>query len=221
MKKVLYLILLFPLFVSAQRKIKTLEVTDTIAFAAVDRPGDLYVVSTTGQIQKFDKDGKLKVFYKGDQVPTVFDPRDGARIFAYYRDKQEYLYFNPSFDITAAYRIDSAFVIEPWLIAPSGDHNLWLLDNADNSLKKINLTLPEVQVEVTIDTTLHKKVSSFTHIRDYQGFVFLLDPSKGIDVFNNLGKHIKTIPTVGVHQFHFLGEELYYLQDHKLKFFDL
>lgn len=222
MKKILFLFILSPLLSIGQpKKIKTLEVSDTIVFATIDRPGDLYLILRDGQIQKFDKDGKLIVLYRHKTVPTIFDPRDGARLFAYYRQNQEYDFLNPSFDITASFRIDSAFVIEPWLLCPAGDHKLWVLDAADHSLKKINPRENEVEVEVIIDSAIIGQASAFTMLREYQGFVFLLNPRKGIFIFNNLGKHIKTIEGKGIHHFSFLGEELYYLMGGNIHFFDL
>src|SRR5690349_9026195 len=65
-------------------KIKTVEVSDTIAYAYVDRPGDLYIVTLAGQLQHFDKDGRLSMFYRKGPSLSLFDPRDGARLFAYY-----------------------------------------------------------------------------------------------------------------------------------------
>ena len=58
-------------------------------------------------------------------------------------------------------------------------------------------------------------------MREYYGFVFLLNPAKGIHIFNGMGRLIKTIDVKGVHSFNFLGEELYYAQGNKLKFVDL
>jgi hypothetical protein len=205
----------------AQQKIRTIETVDTIVFATVDRAGDVYLVLKNGQIQKFDKDGKLLIAYRHQGVPTLFDPRDGARLFAYYRTPQQYDYYNPSFETTASFRIDPAFAIDPWLICPSGDHKLWLLDAADHSLKKLNARHTEVEVEVTIDSTLIGDATTFTTMRDYQGFVFLLNPEKGIYIFNSLGKHIRTIPEKGIHHFNFLGEELYFLRRGQLLFFNL
>jgi hypothetical protein len=217
----LILALVAPIISFAQKKIKTIEVSDTIVYATVDRPGDIYVVTKEGQIQKFDKDGKLLVVYRHKGPPTLFDPRDGARLFAYYRALQEYDYYNPSFEIVSSFRIDSAFAIEPWLIAPSGEKKLWVLDNADHSLKKINTVDALVEVEVIIDAALIEDATAFTAIREYQNFVFLLNPKKGILIFNSLGKHIKTIPVKGISSFNFLGEELYYQAGDIVKFIDL
>lgn len=216
------LLFLFPsLLATAQEKIKTLTLSDTIVGAAVDRPGDFYALTQSGQIQRFDKDGKLTLLYKTKEVPTIFDPRDGARLFAYYRSDQHYDYLNPSFDVTASYKIDPSFAIQPWLICPSGDHKLWILDNADNSLKRINVRDSEVEVEVVVDSALTGNPQAFKTMREYQNFVFLLNPQKGLYIFNSLGNHLRTVGGRGIENFNFLGEELYYLQNGKLTFFNL
>jgi hypothetical protein len=220
-------ILLFLFFITtplfAQKKIKTLEISDTIVSISIDRPGDFYVVTKFGQLQKFDPNGHLIILYKthSQHPPTLFDPFDGARLFAYYRELQQYSYLNPSFEVTSSFRIDSAFVIQPWLICPSGDHKLWVLDEADHSLKKINAQTTEVEVEVIIDLSVIKDVKNISNMRDYQGFVFLLHKGHGIYIFNSMGKHIKTLAVPGINSFNFLGEELYYHEGQKLKFFDL
>jgi hypothetical protein len=221
MRKVLFFLLVIYIPASAQKKIKTLEISDTIINTAVDRPGDLYVITKFGQFQKFDPDGKLIVLYKVEKPPTLFDPRDGSRLFAYYRNAQEYDYMNPSFQISQSFRIDSAFAIQPWLMCTSGDQKLWVLDGADHSLKKLNTRAHDVEIEVNIDSTIINDATAFTRMREYQNFVFLLNPHKGIYIFNSLGQHIKTIEVKGLHDFHFLGEELYYSKSGSLKFFNL
>jgi hypothetical protein len=207
--------------INVQQKIKTLTLSDTIIHVAIDRPGDFYAITVTGQIQRFDKDGKLLLLYKAEKAPTLFDPRDGARLFAYYRDDQHYEFLNPSFQVTASYRIDPAFAIQPWLICPSGEYKLWILDKADQSLKKINVRASEVEVEVVVDSALIENATAFRTMREYQSFVFLLNPLKGIFIFNNLGKHIKTVDIPGIQSFNFLGEELYYLHGDKIEFLNL
>ncbi len=206
---------------SAQtRKIKTLEVSDTIRYAAVDRPGELYIVTASGQLQKFDTDGKLVALHKDKPVPTLFDPRDGSRLFAFFRETRQYNFLNPSFEAVQAFSIDSSFATEPWLACVSGDHNIWLFDAADWTLKKLNTTTGALSVEEAIETKSRQK-STYTFLREYQGFVFLLDVSEGILIFNSVGKHIRTIEVKNLSYFNFLGEELYYLQGDTLRFFDL
>lgn len=205
----------------AQAPEKSIRFNEEVTFASVDRPGDFYFVQKDGQIHKIDQDGKLIAVYRGQGVPDVFEPRDGARLFAYYREKQQYDYLNPSFHVVASYHVDPAFAIEPWLICTSGDHKLWLLDKADNSLKKLNAPHTEIEIEVVIDSAVIGDASEFSRIRDYQGFVFALHPDKGIFIFNGFGRYLRTIEVPGLRNFNFLGGELYYLHDNQIHFFDL
>ena len=219
-----FTLLLFLVSISATaqtEKIKTLTLSDTILYSAIDRTGDFYAITKSGQIQRFNGEGELTLLYKAPEVPTIFDPRDGARLFAYYRSDQHYEYLSPSFQITASFKIDPSFAIQPWLICPSGDHKLWMVDHADNSLKKVDVRSSEVQVEVVVDSASIGDVQAFTTMREYQNFVFLLDPDTGLFIFNSLGRHIKTIGSAGIERFNFLGEELYFLHNGKLEFFNL
>jgi hypothetical protein len=221
MKKLLTCLLLIGTTSFAQQKIKTLELSDTINSVTIDRAGDLYAITRNGQFQKFDLNGSLLLLLKNRNAPTFFDPRDGSRLFAYYRDIQHYDYLSPSFEINASYRIDPAFAIQPWLMCTSGDTKLWVLDEADHSLKKLNPRDSVVEVEVVVDASVITNAHVFTKMQEYQNFVFLLNPHKGIYIFNSLGKHIKTIESQSIKNFHFLGEEMYYSHGHKVNFFNL
>lgn len=205
----------------AQKKISSLTVSDTVIYATVDRPGDLYIVTRHGQIQKFDNNGKLLSVYKSDPMPTLFDPRDGARLFAYFRGDQHYSFLNPGFEITASYQIDPSLAVTPWLVCVSGDHNLWIFDGADNSLKKINVSASTVDVEVRISDQYIDAPADITMMREYQGFLFLLNKKKGILVFSSMGNLLKTIGAPGLNYFNFIGEDLYYPVPDGLKLFNL
>jgi hypothetical protein len=202
-------------------KIKTITLNDTISYVCIDRPGDIYAITNTGQIQQFDKNGNLTLLYKAEMRPTLFDPRDGARLFAYYRKDQHYEFLSPSFEPLVSYKIDPSFAIQPWLICPSGEYKLWILDKVDQSLKKVNVKSAEVEVEVMVDSSLIKDAEAFKTMREYQNYVFLLDPARGIFIFNSLGKHIRTLDLPGVESFNFVGEDLYYLRNGSLEFFNL
>lgn len=206
---------------SQHQKIKTVEVSDTVAHAYVDRPGDLYIVTIAGQIQRFDKDGRLSIFYRKGPALSLFDPRDGARLFAYYRDKAQHDYLNPSFDVVSSHKIDSVFALDPWLVCGSGDHNVWVLDASDWSLKKIDMRTGTTPVEVILPIPAGKNKADIVSMREYQNFVFLLDRKEGILIYSSMGRHLRTISATNLRYFNFIGEELYYLAGDKLKFLDL
>jgi hypothetical protein len=215
----LFLLIFSPLIVSAQfNKIKSIEVSEIISAASIDRPGDLYLITDQGQIQKFSEDGILRGVHKTNPSPTLFEPRDGVRAFAFYRQDRTYAYLTPSFDFLNAYQIDSAFVIDPWLACSSREVSMWCLDAVDGNLKKINTKTGIIEIDVKLTDV---NMTDITFMREYQGFLFLLIRGKGIAVYNGLGKWVRTIEDKDVNAFDFLGEELYYITKGTLQFFDL
>src|SRR5688500_1564041 len=177
----------------AQKKIASITVSDQIVFDTVDRVGELYAMTANGQIQKFDVNGKLLSVYKNGPAPTLFEPRDGSRLFAFFRSQRKIEYLNPGFEVYNASLIDSAFVIDPWIACSFGDHNLVVVDAADRTLKKINPRTSTVEVDVALPPTVTSPLPDVGYIREYQGFIFLMDQQKGIHVFNGMGRWIKTV----------------------------
>lgn len=205
----------------AQKKIVSVPVSGEIVSAYIDRVGELYIITSNNDIQKFDINGKLLSTYKESVAPTLFDPRDGSRLFAFYRKNRKILYLSPSLKPSDEIKIDSAFVIEPLLACSSGDHDLWILDGGDETLKKVSPRKSTMPVEVKLPNDPAIKFSDITFMREYQGFLFLLEKGKGIHVFNGMGKWIKTIAASAIPYFNFLGEELYYPVQGKLVFTNL
>ncbi|MEO7992391.1 MAG: hypothetical protein ABI663_22765 [Chryseolinea sp.] len=201
-------------------KIKSFEVKENIVSASVDRPGDLYLVLKSNTIQKYSVEGLLLASSTNPTLPTLFDPRDGARLFTYRRKSQSYQFLSPLLEEVSSTKINQAFGIAPYLACTFGDQSLAILDSADWSVKRINLRTSIVNMEASIQSLISDK-TKITFIREYQNFIFLLDQNKGIMVLNSMGKLIKIIEVKGLNYFNFIGEELYYLQDGQLKFIDL
>src|SRR6478735_2002170 len=221
MKLVELLLLILTPFLSRgqQKKIISIKTSEEVVFAAIDRAGDFYVVLKSGSIQKYDKNGVKLGSYSHDGVPTLFDPSNAIRLLVYYQKGQQFSWLSPDLSINPFETVDPSLVIDASLICPSGDQNIWLLDNAYLSLKKASLRDSRVLGEFSISDQF--KENRFTLMREYQNFLFLLDPKTGIFVYNSLGRLMRKIQTVGLNNFNFLGEELYYVDNAKIKFLDL
>jgi hypothetical protein len=167
-------------------------------------------------VQRLDVDGKVHPLAEMRRNPTLFDPRDGSRLFAYYREGQRHTLFSPSHEISSQ-AVDSAFAIDPWLVCPSGDYNLWIADAADGAIRKINTATSRVDAEIRFP----HDVPAIRYMREYQGFLFVLHASRGIIVFSAMGRELRTLGTGPITYFNFLGEELYYPQGAELHFFNL
>lgn len=203
---------------SQQKKINTIEI-DNIQAAYVDRPGDLYIREKDKVIKKFDVQGKLVNTFWFDNSPTTFDPRDGARMFVYFIQTQHCEFFSQ--ETKQEFVIEQHYAIEPTLTCSSGDHQLWILDHSDWSIKRVNPIQSKVLAEGLIDQKQFSTPPQFTFMREYQNFLFLIEKNTGILIFNNLGIQIRKIEAPEVEYLNFLGEELYYKKNDKLIFYDL
>lgn len=201
----------------AQKKVASVDVPSGVIYAAVDRPGDLYVILDNGEAIKFDKNGKQIGKRKFQGVPTLFDPRDGTRAFAYFRDSQTIESITPDLSYSDSSPVHPEFAVSTWLVCPS-KNEFWLLDSADVSVKKTKEKGTAIAYEAAF---LEKDVKNIIYMREYLNFLFVLDGGSGVHVLNNLGKTIRRIDNNNAPYFGFLGEEIYYPAGNSLELVDL
>lgn len=217
LKKILVLLLLTSTHAFAQQTLVTSIKISDVQAAYIDRPGDLYILQKKNVIKKFDTQGNLISEFNFENKLSAFDPRDGARLFSCFNSTCSFF----SDETKHEFVIEKEFAIEPSMICSSGDHNVWVLDKADLSLKKISPSESKVLTEVILDPDMFKKKPEILFMREYQNFLFILDKNVGIVVFNGIGKRIRVIREPNLSYFNFLGREIYFKKDGKLVFYDL
>lgn len=191
-----------------------------VSSITLDRLGDFFIIHKNGTIKKYDPTGK-QIASLSKASPTLVEPWYHPSIFIYSRQKQIYSLYGRNFENRVDYTIDPALAIEPYLVCPTHDNKLWILDKADWSLKKVIPGSSEVIQEFTINPENINANAEFTYLREYLNLIFLVDKNSGILVLNHLGQEIEIIPVKNLQQFYFFGEELYYLENNQLKFFNL
>lgn len=190
------------------------------AQVSVDRLGNFFVIAKNGTIKKYNAQGKEMASLKHAQS-TLLEPWFYPIIFVYSQKNQTITNYGRHFENARITSLDPAWAIEPKLVCPTNDNKIWIYDGSDASLKKVNPFTGEVMNEFSIDTTQFKNTPHFTHLREYQSMLFLLDPALGIFIYSNIGKQIDQIKVSGLKYFSFFGEELYYLRDRNIIFHDL
>jgi hypothetical protein len=212
------LILIATTNVLAQQKTVSINSKD-IAFAYVDRPGDLYLLKTNNVLTKIDQQGNVVSEQSFPEPLSLFEPRDGARMFAYHNQSQRCYFF--SAETKQEFKIEQEYAIFPTLVCSSGDYHIWILDGEDFSLKRVNPAQSKVLVDIPVNTKQFTSAPQIKSMREYQGFLFMHEKNTGIIIFNNIGIQIKTIPGGNIEYFNFIGEELYYKVNDKHIFLDL
>src|SRR5258708_29765677 len=122
---------------------------EEVSKAYMDRLGNFYLVSPSGEIKKYDTDGNFMKEFSNPQSAsiTLLEPWNPLRIFIYAKDRQEILFLDHNLEILQRTPIDASLAIEPCLAFPSIDNNFWLLDKADYSIKKVDFKTTRVMEE--------------------------------------------------------------------------
>ena len=207
-------------FLSAQNKKITIETSSEIVWAGVDRPGDLFLVLKTGEVQKFNKSGKKIGSHGFKGSPTLFEPMDGVQSFFYFREEKLFGNLSSDFESVTQHPLDPAFAIAPWLVCPTL-HELWILDSIDFTIKKTKMNSATISLEGALKHLPNKKITDYLYMREYQNYLFLLDKNEGIHMFNSLGNYVKTMGEKDISSVGFLGEEIYYTKSNVLILIDL
>jgi hypothetical protein len=188
-----------------------------IAQVSVDRLGNFLILSKKGEIKKYDPDGKVMARLR-KKKPTLIEPWYHPSIFIYDRPSQKYFFYGRFFETVREYNLPAEYAIEPYLVCPTHDNRLWILDKADYTLKKINPLNSEVENEFTLTTDSYTPV--FTFMCEYQNLIFLREKN-AIWIINSLGKIITKIESDELGNFGFFGQELYYLENNTVYFINL
>jgi hypothetical protein len=199
------------------KKVKEIK-AGKIESVAIDRLGDFFLVFKNGEIKKYDASGKVLASLKKEKNTTLLEPWFHPKIFVYDQQGQQVAIYDRNFQSPDIRQLDPSIAIKPLLACPTNDNKLLVLDGADFSIKKVNPANNEVTAEFYIDSAESKP--NFIYMREYQNLIFLLDKNSGIVIYNTVGKKINQLKT-HANNFGFFGEELYFLEEEKIVFFDL
>jgi hypothetical protein len=178
------------------------------------------LVLATGEVQKFNNQGKSIGTHGFGTPPSLLDPLDGTQSFYFLQKENTFGHLSSDLKDATQHPVDPAFAIAPWLVCPSM-HEIWMLDSSDFSIKKTNLDGTAIAFESSLKPSPEKRASDYRYMREYQNYLFLLDKATGVMLFNSLGKYIRTLGEKDIECFGFLGEEMYYAKGNLLILTDL
>lgn len=210
MRYSIVLLFLSTFSLAQEKKINTLHF-DVLYHAGINPAGELYTVSEK-KLSRFDKDGNMlkEIPFSSSSTITQFDAWHLTQVVLYFHEAQRIEIYSPDLEIRNTFVIDSVFAIEPqWIAASFDQKHFWIFDKADGSIKKVNYKTGEVVVDEVITAFGHS--NEVLSMREYQRFLFI-QTGTSLFIFNNIGKHIRTIPTNTAQAFDFFGEEIALLQ---------
>lgn len=191
---------------------------------SVDRKNHVYLLDPSRNLFMLDS--------LGNPVNSFSPPSRGRisaveawnpmKVFLFYEDRQELMLLDRFMRPIANTRLtDLGYMGNVQAATLTSDDSFWLFNESDFTLSKIDLRYQKPIIETPLDLILDKARFDVRFMREYQNMVYLLDYNGGVYVFDNLGNYKKKLPFTGLSYIGFSGNELYFVKDKQLHFFDL
>ncbi len=155
----------------------------------IDNLDNIYVISNNNQLEKLDANGDSVCIFndvKRYGSPSSVDVTNPLKILLYYKNYSTVVVLDRLLTIrnTINFRKQNIFAVKS--ITTSYDNNIWLFDEQDFKLKKINEEGKLLQ-ETTDWRMLFDTVPSPEQIIDRDNLIYLYDAEKGFYIFDYYG----------------------------------
>lgn len=166
------------------------------SYMDIDINGNIYLITETNQLKKIRSNGDSVAAYNDVKKfgnPSLIDVSNPLKIAVYYKNYSTVVILDRflTYRNSINFRRENIFKVKA--LATSYDNNLWLFDEQDFKLKKINnegIVLRETNDWRQIFDT----VPTPSAIIDQNNFVYLYDPAKGFYIFDYYGSFKNNLP---------------------------
>ncbi len=193
-------------------------IAGNISYFNVDNLDNIYFITSTNQLRKINSKGdSVGVFndVKRFGIPAFIDVTNPLKILAYYKSFSTAIVLDRLLNArnTINFRKQNIFTVKA--IATSYDNYIWLFDEQDYKLKKID-DEGKVLLETNDCRMLFDSVPSPNKIIDQDNFVYLYDPEKGFYIFDYYGGFKNRLPFINWNNVEVSGKTIYGFLDNKL-----
>jgi hypothetical protein len=196
---------------------------------SIDRYNFIYFADDRGNIYKYDQDANPLLTFspKKNSDVTLLEAWRNVNILVFYRNYQEFIFLNrfltetPNFILDEEGQNQDKSIGFARLATLTGDNNLWIVDDDDFSLKKLDLTYNKLLIHTPLELVLDKKTYDFNFIREYQNLLFINDKNSGILIFDNLGNYKSKMEFKGLNYFSFQNNNLYFIDGGYIRFYNI
>jgi hypothetical protein len=188
------------------------------SYFTIDNLDNIYLVDNNNQLKKLNSNGdSAGVFNDVRKYGKLFsiDATNPLKLLLYYQNFSTVLVLDRFLNIRNTINLRKQNIFNVKAIGASYDNNIWVFDEGDGKIKKIDDN-GEVLSETVDLRMIFDTIPSPTSIQDQDGFVYLYDPNKGFYVFDNYGSLKNKIPFLHWANAAITGKNLYGFSDTSL-----
>lgn len=195
---------------------------DIVAFT-VDNLDNIYLLSSTNQVKKINANGDSVAIFndvKKFGQASLIDVSNPLKVLLYYRDFATIVVLDRLLNVRNIIDLRKQNILQVRAIGQSYDNKIWLYDEVENKLKKIDEEGKLLQ-ETPDFRQLFGEALSPQKIFDQDQFVYLYDSTKAIFVFDYYGALKNKILISGWHNFKVAGKYVFGSANNKLFRYDI
>jgi hypothetical protein len=209
----LFFIACISLVVNAQDSsfhfIKT--ISGDFSYFNVDNLDNIYLLTAGNQLKKINLNGDSIGVYnnvRGYGQLYTLDVSNPLKTLVYYKDFSSVIELDKQLAVLHTVDLRTQNIFSVKAIATSYDNNLWLFDDGERKLKKVDDN--GVSLLETVDfSSLFDSIPSPVKIIDKDGFVYLYDPTKGFYIFDYYGSLKNKLPFLHWHSVEVIGKTMF------------
>ena len=193
-----------------------------VSFAA-NNLGELYIINTNNQLKKLNERGdSVGVFNQVTKYGKLsyVDAQNPWKTILFYENFSTIVLLDKYLNVLTNINLRKQNIFGVKTVAASYDNNIWLFDEQENKLKKID-DAGKVLMETVDFRLIFDSVPSPVQIVDRDGFVYLYDPKKGVYVFDYYGSFKNKIPFLNWKGITVIEKNLYGFDDRNLYSYSL
>ena len=189
-------------------------IAGNFSYFTIDNLDNIYLVTNTNQLKKITPNGDSAIFNDVRKYGKLFsvDATNPLKVLLYYQNFATIAVLDRFLNIRNTINLRQQNIFKVKAIAASYDNNIWLFDEGDAKLKKVNDN-GEVILETVDFRNIFDSIPSPSKIIDRDGFVTLYDSTKGFYTFDYYGAFKSRVPFLNWRNTEVIANTLYGFSD--------
>jgi len=197
-----------PMAVTAQTMGQNLTLTRIIADSLldfeVDNLGKLYLIGANGQLKKLDQNfDSVGIFNDIRRFGTLhgIDVSNPLKLLLFYKDFNTIQVLDRFLNVRSTLDLRKAGILQVSAITQSYDNNIWLFDELDSKIKKVD-EAGKLLLESNDFRVLFTEPLQPYKLEDYNKYLYAYDANIGLLVMDYFGAYRNMIPFTGWKNLH-------------------
>ncbi|UEG50971.1 hypothetical protein LK994_05720 [Ferruginibacter lapsinanis] len=186
-------------------------IAGNFSYFTADNLDNIYLVNTANQLKKINSNGDSAGVFNDVRKYgklTSIDATNPLKLLLYYQNFSTIVVLDRFLNIRNTINLRKQNIFKVKTITTSYDNNIWLFDEGDAKLKKIDDN-GEVLSETVDLRQIFDTLPSPSKVIDRDGFVYLYDENKGFYIFDYYGALKNKIPFLHWKNVEVIGKDIY------------